>query len=124
MTPNVGCIYFIVALPSLLVKVGWCRTSPFKRMRSLTAGATERLHLLGWCDGSRASEGMIHDTLRPHRHTPGSGQEWYRPTDEVLNYLAATISGGLYVEELADLRGKPAELRAWLVGLGAAKAVP
>jgi hypothetical protein len=69
-----GFIYFIAAETLGTVKIGFSRSDPTKRLRSLQTGCPAPLKLLAYAPGSQQEEASLHEAFVP-LHIHG---EWFR----------------------------------------------
>ncbi len=82
-------IYFVLDTGSGNVKIGWTDANPQQRLASLQTGCSAPLMLLGYGDGDRQTERILHAALR-HDRLVG---EWFKPSPalEGLFQSIATI---------------------------------
>jgi len=67
-------IYFIQAGPIGPVKVGYTKCEPKERLRSLQTGSAFKLRLVGYCEGTKNGEAVLHRMFRSLRMEG----EWFR----------------------------------------------
>lgn len=80
-----GVIYFIqIDMPDGPVKVGFTKTSVRKRVLELQQMAPYRLKWIGYFEGHYTEERKAHR----HLHTDRIRGEWFRPTADVLAFVA------------------------------------
>jgi hypothetical protein len=72
-------IYFIRFGTHRLVKIGYSKDHPWKRMATMQTGTPERLHLLGMAPGSPEDEAAWHKRFA-HLRVRG---EWFKWTPEL-----------------------------------------
>jgi len=76
-------VYFIRSGDQGPIKIG-VSCNPQERLRSLQYGRTDILHLVGVMPGGIAQERVLHKKFYHSR----LGEEWFRPTDDVLEAIA------------------------------------
>lgn len=79
---DLECVYFLHAMGTDLVKVGWTRSLPH-RIRSLSTGCPHKLRLLAIIPGSIEQELELHRSLAPYR----KNGEWFELTHPVREWL-------------------------------------
>lgn len=83
---NLECVYFLHAIRTDLVKVGWSRHLP-SRVAKLSTSCPYALNLLAVDLGGRDLESSYHRSLKPY-HQRG---EWFLLTEEVRRWLMIAI---------------------------------
>jgi hypothetical protein len=90
-TRNVqGRIYFVRAEGTNLVKIGWCKGVPLKRMRTLQTGSAHKLLLLADMPGDQRKERSLHASFK-HLRSHG---EWFLDEGELSDTIDAILLGG------------------------------
>lgn len=89
--PSNGFIYFIRA--GDMVKIGFTRSDPRRRVAALQTGNAEHLRLLTYIAGHSKMETELHDLLRDHRVRG----EWFRWTAEVQHVLGNCLGENKFV---------------------------
>lgn len=92
-----GHVYFVRV--GDLIKIGYS-TQPYQRLRAYPPNA----EVLGVFPGTRKSEADLHGRFR---FALQKGREWFRPADEILEYIAEMIDhygppAGGYVDRFRD----------------------
>ena len=88
-------VYFIQAAENGLIKIGYTDNIK-KRMHALKTMSPERLYLMKVIKGAQKQETLLHrrfDHLRSHG-------EWFRPEQELLDYIIYLHSPEYYRELL------------------------
>jgi hypothetical protein len=78
--PKNGAVYFMLAVGTPLVKVGWTSGDPTKRLASLQVGCPHQLIILAAIPAGAYFEGVVHRKLW-ESHVRG---EWFRLSPAVL----------------------------------------
>ena len=81
-------IYFIQQVKTGTIKIGYSDNIN-KRMQSLQSASPKKLILLGYIDGSKKLERLIHRFF----HENQMEGEWFEPAPKVLNYIFSLIIG-------------------------------
>lgn len=84
MATHEGVVYFIQAVESGRIKIGYSSNSGKRRLAEMSTGSPEQLEVLGEVPGDVAFERELHRRLR-HSRLHG---EWFELTPEVLEVLA------------------------------------
>lgn len=74
-----GHVYFIS--DGALVKIGYTKNNPKKRLQQLSTGSSEKLYLLGYVYGSNELEKTLHRIF--HR----VNLEWFSATPALIKYI-------------------------------------
>jgi Meiotically up-regulated gene 113 len=77
-----GCIYFVQAVISGKVKIGFSK-KPLFRIAQLRTSSSEELTILGFVFGSRQDEKIIHRHFAKDRLI----REWFNPSDSLLRFV-------------------------------------
>lgn len=102
-------IYFIHALGTGFVKIGRCKDSPARRMKSHQIGCPHELRLVATCDGNAKTERALHERFAKS-HERG---EWFRLDQELVDFIE---SAGLSVSddcERIDITIKQVDIEVW-----------
>ena len=65
------------------VKIGFTKSSVFKRVKQLSTGSATKLYVLGYIRGTKALEKELHIKFGNER----LNLEWFKATDELLRYI-------------------------------------
>lgn len=76
-------VYFLRCDSSGLIKIG-VSTNVAHRVSAIQSGSPTQMTLLATEEGGQEREKQLHDTYAEHRVRG----EWYRPTDELLDYIS------------------------------------
>lgn len=82
-----GCIYFVEAIGTGYVKIGFTRGIASRRVRELQTASPHELKLLAWMEEFEARESTIHSRFHHLRHRG----EWFR-LDEALRLFIAEVA--------------------------------
>lgn len=78
-----SAVYFIQSEVSGAVKVGFTKSSPWKRLSEIQVSTPDQLVLLGTKPGDEQVERDLHEQLQRH-HIRG---EWFEPHEDVLAHI-------------------------------------
>lgn len=93
-------VYFIQT-SSGPIKIGFTTTRMESRLQTLQCGSFESLRILGFMVVSnRKDETKIHDRFRHLRIRPKG--EWFRPEEELLQFITSLSSGETFLSELSE----------------------
>ncbi len=82
--PSLGSVYFIRAVTTHRVKIGFTELDPVSRLATLQIGSPEKLELIGSLAGSMADERAIHKQFANQRQ---SG-EWFTLSPEIQQFIS------------------------------------
>ena len=74
-----GYVYFITQ--GTLIKIGYTKNNPKKRLQQLSTGSAEKLYLLGYVYGDKELEKSLHMTFNR------VNLEWFSATPALLKYI-------------------------------------
>ena len=78
-------VYFIQAVKSKLIKIGYTKNNPEKRLKILQTGSPEQLSIIGVIKGAgRITEQKLHEKFRQWRNHG----EWYEPNYDLIPFIA------------------------------------
>lgn len=95
-------IYFIQAGKDGPIKIGHTDNTPEKRLKELQTGNPEKLILLGYMDGDKKQEALLHQMFHFHRQNG----EWFNPSETVIQQIFYLIFG-IRVVNFDDNMDKP-----------------
>lgn len=98
------CVYFLHAIGTDLVKVGWTRNLP-ERVRALSTSCPHALHVLAIVPGPMSEEGVLHRALSTYRYNG----EWFQLTYCVRDWLVTALRSKHW-QEWRPMRDRLAEL--------------
>lgn len=84
-TSRDGYVYFIENTESGNIKIGWAKSDPEKRRRTLQTGNDSELRLLGWIPGSKRHEGGLHLEFAKYRIRRDA--EWFETSRRLREYI-------------------------------------
>lgn len=85
--PDPGSVYFIQQGAAGPIKIGFS-DRPERRVAQLQTSTPERLRILATMPGSKQTEGSLHRRFARHRMQG----EWFRPAQEILDFVASQIA--------------------------------
>lgn len=84
-----GYVYFIQAVQTRMIKIGFTSKEPEKRLAGIYLGSPDALVLLGFVEADRGVEEGVRRLLVEHNHHG----EWYSPSAVVLAFIARILAG-------------------------------
>ncbi len=85
-----GLVYLIGPQGADLIKIGWTKSDPMRRLKQLQTGNGERLCLLGAFPGTRRDERALHEKFSDYR----TNGEWFSGPDVLRGLFASVASAG------------------------------
>lgn len=81
---RLGCVYFLQGVSGGCIKIGFTMYDPRKRMADLQTGSPVVLRIIHTFDAPRYGERWAHERFASsHSHL-----EWFRPTADLLDFIA------------------------------------
>lgn len=81
-----GFVYFVEAVDTGRIKIGWSKESPERRLRELSAACPFELRLLGAMVGCKVEEAHKHRLFECSR-VPGK-REWFFDSPEIREFIS------------------------------------
>lgn len=88
-------IYFIRNNTTGNIKIGWTEGCPWSRMAQMQTGSDGILEMLGWMQGSKIDERLLHFRFDSN-HIQG---EWFSPNSELHQLIKTECSMPPYVSD-------------------------
>lgn len=96
---RLGCVYFIQGVSGGCIKIGFTMYDPRKRMADLQTGSPVVLRIIHTFDAPQYGERWAHERFSSS-HSHG---EWFRPTADLLDFIAQKGSLGDQKQQKLEL---------------------
>jgi hypothetical protein len=96
---KVGFVYFVQAGTTGPIKIGFTKNEPALRIRQLQDTSPHKLRWIGFVHGKMRDELMLHAHFDEHRIRA----EWFRPAEEIKDYIEENCPDFCADEAIADL---------------------
>ncbi len=95
-----GFVYFIQESILKNIKIGFTSSHPMKRLHTLSVANSQDLEFLGFMLAAKPQEKKLHQKFR-HLHLKN---EWFRPGEDLLEFIDKLEYGNEFEKELAKYR--------------------
>ena len=67
------------------IKIGYTSQNIKSRLKQLQTGSSKKILSLGWIEGDKKTEGLLHKKFQKYRTF--SDGEWFFPDDSLISYI-------------------------------------